>query len=380
MPNQTARIYAVSEVTHYIKHVLEDDHILSGLQVVGEVSNLTYHSSGHVYFSIKDQGAQLSCVMFRSYAQQAPRIQAGDRVILQGSISVYAPRGHYQLMVHKIQKEGTGDLFQRFLALKEKLKNEGLFDEKHKKSLPFLPRTIAILTSPTGAAIRDILQTLKRRFEGVKVILLPTVVQGPQGAPAIIKNLEQATHLNADLLILGRGGGSIEDLWNFNEESVARAIFACPIPIIVGIGHETDFTIADFVADVRASTPTAAAERSVPDKQALQEGLVVLQRQMEQSLQHYIDFKRQVLDDYSYRLQKQVDGYLQQKRHEVALLSTQLASLDVKQRLQQGYTLTLKGGKVLQHGAEILTGETLETIFSDKRITSTVTATQDSNL
>ncbi|MEL6731504.1 MAG: exodeoxyribonuclease VII large subunit, partial [Bacteroidota bacterium] len=297
--SQDPQVYTVGEVTHYIKHLLEDNPQLKGVQVSGEVSNLTYHRSGHVYFSVKDTDAQLSCVMFKGYAQYAPKMKAGDKVVLKGNMTVYAPRGNYQMMVTSVRKQGVGDLYQQFALLKQKLESEGLFDPAYKQAIPILPQKIAVLTSPTGAAIRDILQTIKRRYNRGEVLVLPTVVQGTQGAASIVKNLKLAQDTGVDVIILGRGGGSLEDLWNFNEETVARAIFGSKIPVVSGVGHETDFTIADFVADVRASTPTAAAETVVPDLAAIIHTVDDYERQLKRGIQYNIDFKRQVLDDYS---------------------------------------------------------------------------------
>ncbi|MCL4124432.1 UNVERIFIED_CONTAM: hypothetical protein GTU68_020004 [Idotea baltica] len=259
------KAYTVSEVTAYLKHLLESDPVLQEVRVSGEISNLTYHSSGHVYFSIKDQGAQLSCVMFRSYAQYSYRMKQGDKVVVTGEMSLYPPRGNYQLLVRKVQKAGIGDLYQQFLAMKERLQEEGLFDPADKRSIPIFPDSIAVITSPTGAAVRDIIRTVKRRYNRGKIIVIPTVVQGKQGEASIVSSLGLAQTTDADVIILARGGGSLEDLWNFNEESVARAIRDSAIPVVTGVGHETDFTIADFVSDLRAATPTAAAEQVAPD-------------------------------------------------------------------------------------------------------------------
>ena len=367
------QIFSVGEITLYLKHLFEQDTRLQGVSISGEVSNITYHGSGHVYFSIKDRDAQLSCVMFRSYAQRAPRMQNGDKVVVSGNMTIYPPRGNYQLMVHSVQKElGKGDLYQQFLLLKAKLQKEGLFDSSHKKAIPLLPSRIAVITSPTGAAIRDILRTIRRRYSMVEVIIIPAIVQGVNGGGSIIKALEQAQHTNSDILILARGGGSIEDLWNFNEEEVARAIFKCTIPVISGIGHETDFTIADFVADVRASTPTAAAERAVPEKEAIYQMLAENRDQLNRGLQYFIDFKRQVLDDYTHRLEQAVLKLVRDKRHELALMQTRLKGMDITQILDQGYTLTLQKGKILNSSQGLIKGDKIETVFSDGRLSSRV--------
>ncbi|MEM6802795.1 MAG: exodeoxyribonuclease VII large subunit [Bacteroidota bacterium] len=393
----TDQSYSVSELTHYLKHLLEEDSLLRNVWVSGEVSNLTYHRSGHVYFSVKDRDAQLSCVMFRSYAQLAPRIAAGDKIIVQGGISVYAPRGNYQLMVRKVRKQGLGDLYQRFLALKQSLQEEGLFDPAIKRPIPQFPETIALITSPTGAAVKDMVRTIARRYDRVKVIIYPTVVQGERGAGSIVNSLKLAQASEADVILLARGGGSLEDLWNFNEEAVARAIRQGNIPVICGVGHETDVTIADFAADLRASTPTAAAEHAVPEKDAFLYTLDQYELQIQRGLQYFIDFKRQVLDDYENRIeqslakgllekkhQRQIlDDYqnrieqalqksLAEKKHQLDMLETQLQLLDSTKLLELGYTLTLKEGKIQKSAAEVNKGDVIETIFRDGRKTSRI--------
>ncbi|MDX1909456.1 MAG: exodeoxyribonuclease VII large subunit [Bacteroidia bacterium] len=365
-------IYTVGEVTAFVRHLLESAPELQAVSISGEVSNLTYHGSGHVYFTIKDDSAQLSCVMFRAYAQYAPRMQAGDRIIAAGSMTVYPPRGYYQLMVRSVRKEGLGDLYQRFVALKDRLKEEGLFDESRKKPVPAVPRVIAVITSPTGAALRDILQTLERRWGIGRVIVIPATVQGEQGADSIVQALSQAQATPAEVIILARGGGSLEDLWNFNEERVARAIVASRIPVITGIGHETDVTIADFAADLRASTPTAAAERVAPDRDAVYHTLDEYETQLARGLRYYIDFKRQVLDDYSRRLEQAVRQLIRDKRQALDLLFARLQAQDITALLRQGYTLTLHQGRILRSAAEIQPGDQLTTIFTDGRVTSQV--------
>ncbi|WNJ20719.1 exodeoxyribonuclease VII large subunit [Pontibacter sp. G13] len=365
-------VRSVAEVTFFLKQLVQQHPLLQQIQVAGEVSNLTYHSSGHVYFSLKDPEAQISCALFRGNAQNAPRMKVGDRIIATGGIDIYPPRGSYQLIVRQIRKQGLGDLYQQFLELKEKLQREGLFETSRKQVLPLLPRKIAIITSPTGAAVRDIIRTLRRRYNLGEAILIPTVVQGPAGAKSIVSSLEKAIALDADTIILGRGGGSIEDLWNFNEESVARAVAACPIPIVAGIGHESDFTIVDFVADVRASTPTAAAEHAAPDKAALYHTLDDYDRQARKSLQYFIDFKRQVLDDYHYRLEMAVKQSFQRKRHELEKLELALRGLDIRELLKQGYSLTLKDGEIQRNGEKIHPGDEIETVFLDARLKSKV--------
>lgn len=326
--------YSVTDLTLFIKHLLETNTVLKNTSVTGEVSNLTYNSqSGHVYFSLKDKDAHINCTMFRAVAIDAPQIRHGEKIIVTGNIEVYPPSGRYQFNVKQLQKTGLGDLYQQFVALKDKLQKEGLFDAQYKKPIPKVPRKICVLTSATGAAVQDILNTLRKRFPPVKVTLIPTVVQGEQGAISIIQSLVKAEKLGADVIILGRGGGSIEDLWSFNEEKVARTMFACKIPIITGIGHETDYTIADFVADFRAETPTAAAVKAVPDKQTILNYLKDQSQKITQSITYLIHIKQQILDNYHTQLQQSLLQGVQQKQHEVSKLQVQIRQI-LPQKIQ----------------------------------------------
>jgi exodeoxyribonuclease VII large subunit len=265
------KIYTVSQVTQLVKIELENAFPL--LWVDGEISNFHRHSSGHLYFSLKDASSQLRCVMFRSEARQVPfEMKDGLQVICRGRVNVYEPRGEYQLVADLVQPKGIGALQLAFEQLKEKLKNEGLFDPQRKKKLPLFPKKIGIVTSLRGAAIVDILKTLERRFARLHILIYPVKVQGEGAAEEIVEGIDSlGNYPGLDVLIVGRGGGSMEDLWAFNEEKVARAIFRCPIPVISAVGHEVDFTISDFVADIRASTPTAAAEMVVEKEQAFED-------------------------------------------------------------------------------------------------------------
>ena len=364
--------YTVSQLTFYIKHLLEEDNRLQALRLEGEVSNLTYHRSGHVYFALKDTEAQISCALFKSHALRAPRIKEGDKIEVLGDISVYAPRGNYQLLVRQIKKAGLGELHLKFEKLKHSLAKEGLFDQEHKLPKPLFPKSIAVLTSPTGAAIRDILRTLKRRWPGLNIYIFPTVVQGINGVRSICQNLEKADQLGLDLILLARGGGSIEDLWNFNEEEVVRKIFELSTPLISGIGHETDFTLSDFVADMRASTPTAAAEMAVQEMAAWKYTLEDFGKQLVHAAQHYIDIKRQRLDDLSYRYKQSLQQGLLEKRHILEMLEAKLLSMDMTKILEQGYTLSLKDGKIVNSASELIKNDELETRFKDGSVFSKV--------
>ncbi|WP_232282324.1 exodeoxyribonuclease VII large subunit, partial [Paenibacillus sp. oral taxon 786] len=245
---------------------LESDQVLTDVWIRGEISNFTHHSSGHMYFTLKDADSRIKSIMFASYNQRLPfRPKEGTRVIARGNVSVYERDGQYQFYVTHMQPDGVGSLYLAFEQLKQKLEAEGLFAPGRKRPLPRFPKTIGVVTSPTGAAVRDILTTLGRRYPQAAVILYPVLVQGKGAAPSIVKAIRTLNAMGeADVLIVGRGGGSLEELWAFNEEQVARAIYESAIPVISAVGHETDFTIADFVADLRAATPTAAAELAVP--------------------------------------------------------------------------------------------------------------------
>lgn len=283
---QPARVLTVRDVNRYIKMKLEGDVKLQDIWLRGEISNFTHHSSGHMYFTLKDESGRLKSIMFASYNQRLPfRPKDGMKVIARGGVSVYERDGQYQFYVTAMQPDGIGSLFLAFEQLKKKLQSEGLFDEAAKRPIPRYPRAIGVVTSPTGAAVRDIVITLQRRHPSVPIVLYPVSVQGKSAAPSIVRALEAMNRLGeVDVLIVGRGGGSLEELWAFNEETVARAIRASVIPVISAVGHETDFTIADFVADLRAATPTAAAELAVPHIAELQERLGHLQQRMARSL------------------------------------------------------------------------------------------------
>lgn len=262
-------LYTVSQVNREARQLLEGH--FSSIWIEGELSNFKAHTSGHWYFSLKDSQAQISCALFRANNRKvAFQPKDGMQIKIRGQISLYEGRGAYQIIVDTMEEAGLGKLQKAFEALKKRLSEAGLFDPAHKKPLPALPRCLGVVTSPTGAAIRDILSVLKRRFPGISIILYPTLVQGETAAPQIVKALQTANRRKeCDLLILARGGGSLEDLWPFNEEIVAQAIYESELPIISGIGHEVDFTIADFVADLRAPTPSGAAEQAVPDRREL---------------------------------------------------------------------------------------------------------------
>lgn len=290
--------FSVWQITRHIRGLLDEDGVLGGVWVQGEVSNLTKAASGHWYFTLKDAKAQLRCVMFRSAAQAVRlKVKVGDEILAQGRISVYEARGDYQLYVNHIKAVGgTGDLYRQFEALKAKLAAEGLFDPSRKAPIPDFPRQIGIVTSPTAAAYQDILNVLRRRFPLAKLILSPTPVQGKEAAVQIVKALQALNRrTKADVIILARGGGSMEDLWRFNDEGLARAVADSRIPVISGIGHEIDFTIADFAADLRAPTPSAAAELATPNQADLRMDLDRLTGQLDDLFDGGLANQRQAL-------------------------------------------------------------------------------------
>ncbi|TXK83429.1 exodeoxyribonuclease VII large subunit [Paenibacillus sp. N3.4] len=276
MARNETKILSVKDLNRYIKLLLEGDSRLQDVWVRGEISNFTHHSSGHMYFTIKDADGRLKSIMFASHNQKLGFIpKEGTKVIARGNISVYERDGAYQFYVTAMQPDGIGSLYLAFEQLKKKLEAEGLFAAERKRPIPRFPRAIGVITSPTGAAIRDVIITLQRRFPSIPILLYPVLVQGNQAGPSIVKAIEAMNRLGeADVLIVGRGGGSLEELWAFNEEAVARSIAASVIPVISAVGHETDFTIADFVADLRAPTPTAAAELAVPHHLELKQQLL----------------------------------------------------------------------------------------------------------
>lgn len=301
-------IITVTQLNRATSQLLAE-HFYSVL-VEGEISNLSMPASGHIYFSLKDANAQVRCAMFRTRQSRLMfKPENGKQVIIKAQVSLYEPRGDYQLIVDDIEEAGDGALRRAFDALKLKLSEQGLFDASHKQSLPKLPGAIGVITSPTGAAIRDILTVLKRRFAAIPVIVYPVAVQGDNAKHEIAQAIVTANQdRQCDVIILGRGGGSLEDLWAFNEELVARAIFASKIPIISAVGHETDFTIADFVADLRAATPSVAAEHACPDQQHWLAQFVSLEIRLQQQLQHKLNQKQQTLDWLNQRLQQQSPG------------------------------------------------------------------------
>jgi len=290
----------VGALTRYIKYKIDSDEHLKTVFLKGEISNFKMHSTGHMYFSIKDETSKINAIMFARDAKKVTFTpQEGTKVLVMGRISVYESTGNYQIYVQEMLEDGVGNLYVAFEKLKQQLSKEGLFDDKYKKKIPKIPKKIGIITAPTGAAIKDILSTIKRRFPICETILFPSLVQGEFAKEDIVKKLKIANTYDLDVIILGRGGGSIEDLWPFNEEIVAREIFASRIPIISAVGHEVDFTIADFVADLRAPTPTGAAEMAVPNMVDIKNHIKQLSIRLNENISKKINIHKLLLEKYS---------------------------------------------------------------------------------
>ena len=395
---------SVTQLTQYIKLLLDRDEILSQVCVRGELSNFKAHSSGHLYFTLKDEGAVISCVMFRSDAMKLRfRPESGMKVILYGRVSLFPKSGQYQIYVTNMQPDGVGALAVAFEQLKRRLHEEGLFDPAHKKSLPRYPRRVALVTSPTGAAVRDMIRILGHRWPMAEVLICPVRVQGEGAAQEIADMLDYVDkHQLADVIITGRGGGSMEDLWAFNEEVVARAIWRCDIPVISAVGHEPDVTISDYVADVRAATPSNAAELAVRDSEAFQNALHQLQVRMEQAQLQKINRLRQRLDTLSKsRVMRQPDAYLQQQQLYLEMLRQRLehsgevllvknrqrfertaAKLDALSPLKvlgRGYAMVTREDCVIRETAQLTPGDAITVSLSDGTAQCTVNTVQRRN-
>lgn len=390
--------WSVSELTQYIRELFEIDYRLQDLEVSGEISNFSRARSGHLYFTLKDDKAQLKCVMWRSAAERlrfAP--QDGDAVVVNGRISIYEASGVYQLYAEQMSPMGQGDLAAAFEALKAKLSDEGLFDAEFKKPIPQFPKKIGIVTSADAAALRDIINVLRRRYPLVSVLIAPTLVQGADAPPGIVRALRWLDgRTDIDTIIVARGGGSMEDLWAFNDEGVARAIFAAQHPVISGVGHEVDFTIADFVADLRAPTPSAAAELAVPDVSELRPYFTTIQQQMKtivlerighyrwqvqtlkRSLSHLsprvgVASNRQRLDGWQSRLERAMQRRLDQSAHRLNLLQTQLTAVSPTATLARGYAIVRDGdGRIVRTPAAVKSGDPLTVQVRDGQFGVTV--------
>ena len=329
-------VYSVGQVNTYIKNMFGQDYLLSRLYVKGEVSNCKYHTSGHIYFSLKDETGAIACVMFAAQRSGMKfRLAEGQRVIVFGSVRVYERDGKYQLYANEIVLDGVGLLYERFQALKNELEEMGMFAPEYKKPIPTYCKKVGVVTAPTGAAIRDIMNISKRRTPYVQLILYPALVQGENAASSIVKGIQALDGMGLDVIIVGRGGGSMEDLWAFNEEEVARAIFNCQTPIISAVGHETDTTIADYAADLRAPTPSAAAELAVFNLREVLEKQESYRMRMNQALYNKVRFMRKELETYELRVKALSPAQqLLEKRTLAADLANQL-ELGMKNNLRE---------------------------------------------
>ena len=390
-------ILSVSDINSYIKQLLQQDGRMSSVLVRGEISNFTRHSSGHLYFSLKDKTGSIKCVMFRSSAQRLQFSPShGMEVLAAGYVSVYERDGVYQLYVEQMMEAGAGALHMAYEKRKAALAAEGLFDAERKRPLPFLPQKIGIVTSPTGAAIRDLLSIIRRRNPAVSVYVVPAVVQGSEGTASICKSLDFLYQQDMDVIITGRGGGSLEELWCFNEEAVVRKIAESPVPIISAVGHETDVTLADFAADVRAATPSMAAELAVPVQAQLKQELYLRERTLLQRYESYLRQKKlrlehlsqhrlfqspelllqdrqQLLDDKTECLQQLAEQIMQQKRNQLASGAERLQALSPLNVLSRGYALCeTDAGKLVRHAADVQNGDTITVILEQGRLRAEV--------
>lgn len=392
-----AGVYSVSQVNAYIKNMFANDFALTRISVRGEVSNCKYHTSGHIYFTLKDKGGAIAAVMFASQRRGLTfRLCEGQQVVVSGSVEVYERDGKYQLYARSISLDGRGGLYERFRALCKELDEMGMFAPEYKQPIPKYARTIGVVTAGTGAAIRDIMNIAKRRNPYVQLILYPALVQGEYAAPSIIRGIQTLDAMGLDVLIVGRGGGSIEDLWAFNEESVARAIFECRTPVISAVGHETDVTIADYVADLRAPTPSAAAELAVFDYRQFEEQCILyrdaVQRGMGRKMERCrfqmeqcrlrlrlhdptrsVNELRQRLALTQDRMENAMEQRLKEARHRLALASGRLHGLSPLEKISGGYGfLTDSRNKRIEHMQDVKIGDEIAIRISDGKILAQV--------
>lgn len=383
-------IYSVFQVNTYIHNMFREDYLLSDVSVSGEISNLKFHTSGHIYFTLKDDKSAISCAIFRPSAQKLNiALKDGDKIVASGSISNYVPNGSVTFNVTKVEYEGVGDLTVKFEELKKRLAEQGLFDKEFKKPIPKFPKTIGIVTAPTGAAIRDIISVSKRRNPYISLILFPALVQGEGAKESIVKGIETLEKANVDVIIVGRGGGSLEDLWAFNEEEVAYAIFQCPIPVISAVGHEIDFTISDFTADLRAATPSAAAELAVPDIRQTIEDIEDLKKSLDKGFERALKNKlhklavfeaklnalspvnklnkqKLITDSYNNKLDLLIKKIIKEKKAELETLSERLKGVSPLERLKAGMAyVTDSSGKRVVGVEGLLTNDKIKLTMKD---------------
>ena len=410
---------SVTQLTRYIKYKIDNDVNLNEVFLKGEISNFKAHSRGHFYFTLKDEGSRINAIMFSSATRGIKFVpQDGMKVLVTGKISVFEATGQYQIYVNEMLEDGIGNLYIAFEQLKKKLQEEGLFDEKYKKPIPKIPNRVGVVTAPTGAAIKDIISTIKRRWPLTEVYLFPALVQGEDAKEDIVRQIKRADEYNLDTLIVGRGGGSIEDLWAFNEEIVARAIFECKTPVISAVGHEIDFTIADFVADLRAPTPTGAAEMAVPQATDVSKYLNQVNIRLNNTITNKIKNNQRKLNDLMnsnvfknpmmiYQTKEMLfDGLIERLKHSTLnlvnlkskklievkssyILKSPYKLLDNKSNkflnlvskletlsplltLQRGYTITKINDKVVSSSKSIKKGDSIEVNFKDGKVDAKV--------
>lgn len=383
-------IFSVGQINRYVKNMFTQDFILQKIYVKGEVSNCKYHTSGHIYFSLKDETGVLSCVMFAGHRRGlAFRMKDGDRVVVGGAVDVYERDGRYQLYAKEISLEGAGALYERFLALKTELEEMGMFAQEYKQPIPAFIHRLGVVTTPTGAAVQDIRNISLRRDPYLQIILYPALVQGEGAADSIVRGIHMLDQAEVDVIIVGRGGGSIEDLWAFNEEKVARAIFECRTPIISAVGHETDFTIADFVADLRAPTPSAAAELAVADFRQILQNIAGLRDRMQKAMQRMAELGRAQLMQYQMRFQylnpeaklrdnrqrladldellrRAMKNRIAEERHMLGIYLERYRGLSPLYKLNQGYSFVSdREGNGIISTKQVHSGDLLEISVTD---------------
>lgn len=395
-------VYTVKQVNLYIKNMFTQDFMLNRIYVKGEVSNCKYHTSGHIYFSLKDESGTIACIMFASARSGLSfRMREGQKVVVLGSVNVYERDGKYQLYANEIILEGAGLLYEKFEALKQELEEMGMFADEYKQPIPKCAKTVGIVTAPTGAAVRDIIQIASRRNPYVQLILYPALVQGEGAADSIVRGIRMMEKQNVDVMIVGRGGGSIEDLWAFNEEKVARAIFECRVPVISAVGHETDTLISDFVADLRAPTPSAAAELAVYDYRHVLEQMeaffsrmrrqmrlkTMLERrrleQLELRLKHThpqqkLNENRQRLLELENRLRDRMQMLLEENKYRLAIYTEQIDGLSPLKKLSQGYSYTeLADGENVRSVKQVKGGQEISVYVTDGKIKARIVEVED---
>ncbi len=383
-------IFSVGQINRYVKNMFTQDFILQKIYAKGEVSNCKYHTSGHIYFSLKDETGVLSCVMFAGHRRGlAFRMKDGDRVVVGGAVDVYERDGRYQLYAKEISLEGAGALYERFLALKTELEEMGMFAQEYKQPIPAFIHRLGVVTAPTGAAVQDIRNISLRRDPYLQIILYPALVQGEGAADSIVRGIHMLDQAEVDVIIVGRGGGSIEDLWAFNEEKVARAIFECRTPIISAVGHETDFTIADFVADLRAPTPSAAAELAVADFRQILQNIAGLRDRMQKAMQRMAELGRAQLMQYQMRFQylnpeaklrdnrqrladldellrRAMKNRIAEERHMLGIYLERYRGLSPLYKLNQGYSFVSdREGNGIISTKQVHSGDLLEISVTD---------------